>query len=156
MTIHIEEIDKVTHSRIITVENLIELFKERCGAPETAKVLFNYSLGELKRKIEIVWSDDDVPKKTLDIIDIKVPLGNHGHGKTEIVEGWVKDYEVATGEVQVGDLVMVRGECPHKWIGPRVLTTVETEPYRRYRTGDVGWRYARHLTDEERAQIKRI
>lgn len=154
MTIHIEEIDKVTHSRIITVENLIELFKERCGAPETATVLFEVGLGELKRKVEIVWSEDDVPKKPL---DIKLPVGNHGQGKTEIVEGWVKDYEVATGEVQVGDLVMVSDNGFH-WSGPRTIVGIR-ENDQKYVVGSkptFAWTCARHLTDEERAQIKRI
>lgn len=157
----IKAIDKATHSRTITLEDLIELFKDHCGAPESAQVLFNYHLGDLKRKIEIIWTED-ASKKTLDFAT-EPTYG--GHPAETPFEEWSKPpvvskqcvtKEVATGDVQVGDLVMVRDESAHRWIGPRVLTTVETEPYRLYRTGDFGWREARHLTDEERAKIKRI
>lgn len=84
---------------------------------------------------------------------------------------WVKpgsvSYPVATGEVQVGDLVMVRDTETESWVGPRLLTRFEPTgrwPYvvgtgaragEGWRAGK-GWRFARHLTNEERAQIKRI
>lgn len=166
----IKAIDRATHSRTITLEDLIELFKDHCGAPESAQVLFNYGLGELKRKIEIVWTED-APKKTLDFAT-EPTYG--GHPAETPFEEWRSKHPcppptitvpVATYNVQVGDLVMVRDESDQRWVGPMLLTSVDTESFTQYRTnstggngsnGGVDWRFARHLTDEERAQIKRI
>lgn len=165
---NIKAIDKATHTRTITLEDLIELFKDHCGAPESAQVLFNYGLGELKRKIEIVWTED-APKKTLDFAT-EPTYG--GHPAETPFEEWRSKHPcppptinipVATYNVQVGDLVMVRDyTLPNdKWRGPFQLReirkvggrdkyVVSPEPW----TGS--WTDVRHLTDEERAQIKRI
>lgn len=163
----IKAIDRATHSRTITLEDLIELFKDHCGAPESAQVLFNYGLGELKRKIEIVWTED-APKKTLDFAT-EPTYG--GHPAETPFEEWRSKHPcppptitvpVATYNVQVGDLVMVRDTETETWFGPRLVEKIKASdrsmPYivgTGARCGE-GWRYARHLTDEERAKIKRI
>ena len=81
---------------------------------------------------------------------------------------WVKpgsvSYPVATGEVQVGDLVMVKefGNPRERWSGPfQLRQIVQRGGEDRYVCIDpenwtASWAFARHLTDEERAQIKRI
>ncbi len=164
-TYYIEKSDKLTHSRTITLENLIELFKEKVGAPETAKVLFNYSLGELKRKIEIIWTDDEATEKTLGI-PTETTYG--GHPAETPFEEWSKPpvvskqcvtKEVGTGEVQVGDLVMVSNKGASLWAGPYTIRAIEIDHPSKYLVNDNSrfrWGVARHLTDEERAQIKRI
>ena len=155
---NIKAIDKATYSRTITLEDLIELFKDHCGAPEHAQVLFNYSLGELKRKIEIVWTED-APKRTLGIptettIGCVPGIQIQERSETPCPPPTIT-VRVATYNVQVGDLVMVRDSSNQQWVGPRRITTMNQQaPH--YRTGGVDWRFARHLTDEERAQIKRI
>ena len=67
-------------------------------------------------------------------------------------------YRVATGEVQVGDMVMVSEG--YRWAGPFLLQRIDDDQKCPFWVGGVnalvGWRQARHLTDEERAQIKRI
>jgi hypothetical protein len=166
-TYYIAKSDKVTHSRTITVENLIELFKEKVGAPESAQVLFNYSMGDLKRKIEIIWTED-ASKKTLDFAT-EPTYG--GHPAETPFEEWRSKHPcapptitipVATYNVQVGDLVMVRDDNNESWFGPEMLYQIKicSDRLNYFITGDkingYNWRCARHLTDEERAQIKRI
>lgn len=161
----IKAIDMATHTRTITLEDLIELFKDHCGAPEHAQVLFNYSLGELKRKVEIVWTED-ASKRTLDFateptIGCVPGIQIQERSETPCPPPTIT-VPVATYNMQVGDLVMVRDADHSVWVGPMWLTSVDTELFTPYRTngnggkGGLSWRFARHLTDEERAQIKRI
>lgn len=162
----IKAIDKATHSRTITLEDLIELFKDHCRAPESAQVLFNYSMGDLKRKIEIVWTED-ASKKTLDFAT-EPTYGGHP-AETPFEERSKHPcppptitIPVATYNVQVGDLVMVRDDNNESWFGPEMLYQIKicSDRLNYFITGDkingYDWRFARHLTDEERAQIKRI
>ena len=66
-------------------------------------------------------------------------------------------YRVATGEVQVGDLGMFRDNDWQCWYGPAKIDAIHFGGQQPFLDSLGGWwRQARHLTDEERAQIKRI
>lgn len=167
--LNIKATDKVTHSRRIAIGSLIEVFKAHCGAPEQATVLWPAGSGMVPpfdaREVEIIWTDDELPKKTLDVAT-ETTYG--GHPATTPFEEWSKPpvvskqgvtKEVATGDVQVGDLVMVSNKGASLWAGPYTIRAIEIDHPSKYLANDNSgfrWELARHLTDEERAQIKRI
>ena len=145
--LNIKATDKVTHSRRIAIGSLIEVFKAHCGAPEQATVLWPGS-GMVPpfdaREVEIIWTDDEVPKVSEDKHDFDKP---HSF------------FPVPTGDVQVGDLVMVSNKGAKLWAGPYTLRAIEIDHPCKYLANDCSrfrWELARHLTDEERAKIKRI
>lgn len=73
-----------------------------------------------------------------------------------VSSGWYISYRVATEEMQVGDLVMYQpfGTCA--WYGPSPLKTGHECDKNCGAVKGAGLVRVRHLTDEERAQIKRI
>ena len=166
--LNIKATDKVTHSRRIAIGSLIEVFKAHSGAPEQATVLWPGS-GMVPpfdaREVEIIWTDDEATEKTLDFAT-EPTYG--GHPAETPFEEWSKPpfvskqcvtKEVATGDVQVGDLVMVSNKGASLWAGPYTLRAIEIDHPCKYLANDCSrfrWELARHLTDEERAQIKRI
>ena len=98
-------------------------------------------------KVEFSW---EIDKKTFLAEDEDAPAPEPQYDSLHRV------YRVATGEVQVGDLVMFQpfGDCA--WYGPAVLLRSDADEKE---FGVAKWhgRYrVRHLTDEERAKIKRI
>ena len=94
-------------------------------------------------KVEFSW---EIDKKTFLAEDEDAPAPEPQYDSSHRV------YRVATGEVQVGDMVMVRDSDTQSWFGPVLITRINSKFF----TPLSFWRQARHLTDEERAQIKRI
>ena len=104
-------------------------------------------------KVEFSW---EIDKKVFLAEDEDAPAPEPQYDSSHRV------YRVATGDVRVGDLVMVRDNETETWLGPRLVEKINA-PYgcMLYTVGTgarrgEGWCFARHLTDEERAKIKRI
>ena len=103
-------------------------------------------------KVEFSW---EIDKKTFLAEDEDAPAPEPQYDSSHRV------YSVATGDVRVGDLVKVRDDKGECWQGPMLLEKIVPPSHSHYVFVTVGraiegWRFARHLTDEERAQIKRI
>ena len=97
-------------------------------------------------KVEFSW---EIDKKTFDDAPAPEPQYDSSH----------RVYRVATGDVQVGDLVKVRDSGREPWIGPVILDKITVDNAFKSQVAFgawASWTQARHLTDEERAQIKRI
>ncbi len=145
--LNIKATDKVTHSRRIAIGSLLEVFKSHCGAPEQATVLWPGS-GMVPpfdaREVEIIWTDDEATEN-------RQPKNDDNSEE-------IAQIPVATGEVQVGDLVKVQDFEQYGWSPDvkliRKIDLTVSHSFTDY--NGANWRFARHLTDEERAQIKRI
>ena len=101
-------------------------------------------------KVEFSW---EIDKKTFLAEDDDDPAPEPQYDSSHRV------YRVATGEVQVGDLVKVRDSDIEPWIGPVILDEITVDNAFKFQVAFgawESWKQARHLTDEERAQIKRI
>lgn len=159
----IEKIDNITRSRKITIEHLIESFKATVGAPEEATVLFEFPVTQRGRTVEVIWSEKDpssksefeTAKEEIDHLIEKIDMNFEGKVRKP-VEPEARTYPVATGGVQVGDLVMVRDYDSESWMGPTILTQIIDIGRGPYATIVATWKQARCLNDKERAQIKRI
>ena len=159
--LNIKATDKVTHSRRIAIGSLIEVFKAHSGAPEQATVIWPGSVGVPPfdaREVEIIWTDDEATKN-------RQPKNDDNSEE-------IAQIPVPTGDVQVGDLVMVRRlfevwdqeNSNYKTIVGEWLPEIVKEVGEKGGKGHGHFEnvpgtislHTRHLTDEERAQIKRI
>ena len=101
-------------------------------------------------KVEFSW---EIDKKTFLAEDDDDPAPEPQYDSSHRV------YRVATGEVHVGDLVKVRDSDRVPWIGPVILDEITVDKAFKFQVAFgawASWTQARHLTDEERAKIKRI
>ena len=101
-------------------------------------------------KVEFSW---EIDKKTFLAEDKASPAPEPQYDSSHRV------YRVATGDVRVGDLVKVRDSDREPWIGPVIIDKITVDNAFKFQVAFgawASWMQARHLTDEERAQLKRI
>lgn len=139
--------DVLLRKMSVQLHEVLRKFAKDNGATENFDVKVHPD-----EKVEFSW---EIDKNTFLAEDKDSPAPEPCYDSTYRV------YRVATGDIQVGDLVMVRDDKGECWQGPMLLEKIVPPSHSHYVFVTVGraiegWRFARHLTDEERAQLKRI
>lgn len=134
--------DVLLRKMSVQLQEVLHKFAKDNGATENFVVKVTPD-----EKVEFSW---EIDKKTFLAEDEDAPAPEPQYDSLHRV------YRVATGELQVGDLVMYQPFGTYDWNGPSILKTVHECDKN---CGEVkgAWLVrVRHLTDEERAKIKRI
>lgn len=134
--------DVLLRKMSVQLQEVLHKFAKDNGATENFAVKVTPD-----EKVEFSW---EIDKKTFLAEDEDAPAPEPQYDSLHRV------YRVATGELQVGDLVMYQpfGTCA--WNGPSTLRAVHECDKNYGVVRGAGLVRVRHLTDEERAKIKRI